>query len=92
MEFGVALMLILLGMLNLRATFRSVETVAETCCPQHAHQHGDYIHDHRHSHDREDTLPPARLDRIFGRLKFYQALRPLVIGTVHGLAGSAAPA
>ena len=32
------------------------------------------------------------LDRHFGRLKTYQALRPLAVGTVHGLAGSAAVA
>ena len=35
-------------------------------------------------------MPPAKLDRRFGRLRFYQTLRPIVIGIVHGLAGSAA--
>ena len=37
-------------------------------------------------------MPPAKLDQRFGRLKFYQMLRPVVIGVVHGLAGSAAVA
>ncbi len=97
LEFGVALMLILLGTLNLRATFRSVEKVAESG-HHHAHVHGDYVHNHIHGHDRgthghsPEAVPAARLDRRFGGLKFYQTLRPLVIGTVHGLAGSAAVA
>ncbi|MEO5718283.1 MAG: high-affinity nickel-transport family protein [Chthoniobacterales bacterium] len=97
LEFGVALMLIVLGTMNLRATFRSVEDVADAT-HQHVHEHGDYVHNHTHSHDRashghqESAVPPARLDRCFGNLRFYQALRPLCIGTVHGLAGSAAVA
>ncbi len=99
-EFCVALMLILLGALNLQATFRSVEKISAANDPthQHTHQHGDYVHSHTHGHERathghsEDNLPPAPLDRRFGRLKTYQALRPLIIGTVHGLAGSAAVA
>ena len=32
----------------------------------------------------------AQLDRLFGRLGPYQAMRPLMVGVVHGLAGSAA--
>jgi ABC-type nickel/cobalt efflux system permease component RcnA len=62
----------------------------------HPHAHGDYVHSHPHSHDpelhghREDDTPTARLDRIFGQLGAYQALRPLAVGLVHGLAGSAA--
>ena len=35
-----------------------------------------------------EQLP--RTDRVFERLKVYRALRPLVVGVVHGLAGSAA--
>ncbi len=41
---------------------------------------------------RAETVPPARLDRIFGGVKGYRAVRPIVIGIVHGLAGSAAVA
>ncbi len=101
-EFCVALMLILLGALNLRATFRVVENVQpkteHAAAHQHTHQHGDYIHSHRHGHERtthghaEEAVASAKLDRWFGRMKFYQALRPIAIGTVHGLAGSAAVA
>jgi len=101
-EFCVALMLILLGAFNLRATFRAVENVSadhdEGVFHQHAHRHGDYIHSHPHGHEPathghdEDAVPSAKLDHWFGGSIFYQALRPLVIGTVHGLAGSAAVA
>ncbi len=102
LEFCVALMLILLGILNLNATFRAVDKVTagkqHDGAHQHAHLHGDYVHTHHHGHDRashghaEDVVPPAKLDRWFGSSRFYHALRPLVIGTVHGLAGSAAVA
>ncbi len=102
LEFCVALMLILLGALNLKATFRAVENVAaesegETI-HRHTHRHGDYSHSHSHGHERashgheEEAVPPAKLDRWFGRSRFYLALRPFLIGTVHGLAGSAAVA
>jgi ABC-type nickel/cobalt efflux system permease component RcnA len=64
----------------------------------HAHAHGDYVHQHAHGHDARDhghpadQTPLARLDRTLGALSFYQWLRPLVVGIVHGLAGSAAVA
>ncbi|HZQ92829.1 MAG TPA: high-affinity nickel-transport family protein [Terriglobales bacterium] len=64
----------------------------------HAHAHGDYVHTHAHSHGperhphRPEQNPLGRLDRWFGRLGFYQAVRPLVVGVVHGMAGSAAVA
>jgi hypothetical protein len=99
LEFCVALMLILLGGINLRAAFRSVENVRDhEGIHHHTHRHGDYIHSHRHGHEpqthghAEEDVPPAKLDRVFGRSRFYHALRPVVIGIVHGLAGSAAVA
>ena len=93
LEFCVALMLILLGALNLRAFKRDVNSLH-----QHTHLHGDFVHSHPHQHDpenhghSENDVPTARLDRHFGRSRLYRALRPLVIGVVHGLAGSAAVA
>jgi high-affinity nickel-transport protein len=100
LEFCVALMLILLGALNLRATMRSLRNAVAQSGPVHAHphQHGDYVHTHVHGHGPEphghadDAVPPAKLDHWFGRVKLYQMLRPIVIGVVHGLAGSAAVA
>lgn len=64
----------------------------------HAHAHGDYVHQHAHAHGaeghghREDQTPLARIDRRLGGLPLYHWLRPLVVGIVHGLAGSAAVA
>jgi ABC-type nickel/cobalt efflux system permease component RcnA len=64
----------------------------------HTHVHGDFVHSHRHGHGDashghpEDATPASWLDRRFGRLGFYQTARPVLIGVVHGLAGSAAVA
>jgi high-affinity nickel-transport protein len=102
MEFSVALMLIVLGALNLAVVLRSVRdarTVATTganVSHTHTHRHGDYVHRHPHGHGpeshphRADDTPLARLDRRFERRSAYRTLRPLVVGIVHGLAGSAA--
>lgn len=98
LEFSVALMLILLGALTLHSTYRRVGEVNidHADVHRHSHRHGDYLHSHTHGqedgahgHDGDD-MPPAKLDRVFGRSRIYQALRPVVIGIVHGLAGSAA--
>jgi len=64
----------------------------------HAHRHGDYVHTHPHGHEPEahphdpKRTPVAWLDRHLGRLRLYQLIRPLAVGVVHGLAGSAAVA
>jgi high-affinity nickel-transport protein len=62
----------------------------------HVHVHGDYVHAHRHGHDPANhghgETPQGWLDRRLGGLSLYQALRPVAIGIVHGLAGSAAVA
>ena len=100
LEFCVALMLVLLGVVNLRVAMRSmrVDPVLAAEEHEHVHRHGDYVHTHAHGHEsgnhghNEDSVPPARLDRIFGRVKWYRAIRPIIIGVVHGLAGSAAVA
>lgn len=98
-EFCVALMLIVLGVINLRATWRTVRALRdESSAHRHVHVHhdGDCIHTHPHGHEpgthghQEDAVASARLDRWFGQIKGYWNIRPIVIGTVHGLAGSAA--
>jgi high-affinity nickel permease len=64
----------------------------------HTHVHGDYVHRHVHEHSGqghghdEDKTVLASLDAKFRGLLVYQWLRPLVVGVVHGLAGSAAVA
>jgi high-affinity nickel permease len=101
MEFSVAVMLIILGVLNLTGI---LQWVTVTLTPQngathtHPHVHGDYVHSHCHEHapgahgHAEDATPRGWLDKTFGQLGFYHFLRPLVVGVVHGMAGSAAVA
>ena len=64
----------------------------------HPHSHGDYVHTDAHAHDPEarphnpERTPLSWLDRHLSGLAAYQLVRPLVVGVVHGLAGSAAVA
>jgi ABC-type nickel/cobalt efflux system permease component RcnA len=101
MELSVGLMLILLGALNLSGIPRRItETVTPVQPSQHSHSpgHGDYVHSHPHAHSpekhghAETATPVGWIDRMFGRLGLYQVIRPLAVGIVHGLAGSAAVA
>jgi sulfite exporter TauE/SafE len=110
LEFSVALMLILLGVLNLTGAMHWLSHRFSPTHPQHRgthshlHSHGDYAHVHPHSHttatsgaaaaDHHGTEvePPHWLRAPFARLGIFHSLRPLLIGIVHGLAGSAAVA
>jgi high-affinity nickel permease len=101
MELSVGLMLILLGILNLSGMMRWItETVTPLQSGQHSHPHGhgDYVHSHPHGHSpqkhghAENATPVGWMDRLFGQMGLYQVIRPLVVGIVHGLAGSAAVA
>lgn len=104
MEFSVGLMLILLGILNLTGMMQWVNDQFLPSSPgspsvhSHPHSHGGHVHTHPHVHDPESHSHAAEntslgfLDRAFGKLGMYQVLRPLVVGLVHGLAGSAAVA
>ena len=76
MEFSVALMLILLGVLNLTGVMQRMTSYLSRkplAIP---------------TISKAETL----LERTVGRFGVYQCVRPLVIGIVHGLAGSAAVA
>jgi high-affinity nickel permease len=115
MELSVAVMLVVLGVVNIAAFLRSLpaaspdfevdtlehshlEHEAVVHSHSHPHQHGGFIHSHPHAHEPEShphgssSTPLARLDRALGKLGVYQYLRPLLVGIVHGLAGSAAVA
>jgi high-affinity nickel-transport protein len=80
---------------------RGMRAVGKSGAPDlhgHFHSHGDYVHAHpsgtqpgRHGHG-EDQTPIAWLDRQLTGLGVYQIFRPLIVGLVHGLAGSAAVA
>ncbi len=97
MEVGAAAMLVVLGALTLAAPLRGMRRRGDAGEGHvHPHGHGDYVHSHLHGHapgahgHDEAATPQARLDRWLGGLAVYQAVRPVVVGLVHGLAGSAA--
>jgi len=97
LELVVAAMLIVLGVLRLRDALRGLETVP----PGHLvadHDHGGgagVVHSHPHAHDSEHTHEHAHVhpSRWLARLGWrggWPAGRALVVGAIHGLAGSAA--
>jgi ABC-type nickel/cobalt efflux system permease component RcnA len=82
MEFSVAIMLILLGVLNLSGILQKITTYFTPTNTGRA--------------PASDGQPTTRMERWLeqsvGRFGLYQCLRPLIIGLIHGLAGSAAVA
>ncbi len=102
MELSVGLMLIVLGLMNVASFLRSMPATAlhtqegVQVIHSHPHSHGDYIHSHAHRHAPEahshtpEQTPLGSLDRAFSEIGVYQHVRPLIVGVVHGLAGSAA--
>jgi high-affinity nickel-transport protein len=101
MELSVAVMLVGLGLMNLWSFLHSIPgntSGSSDHVHSHPHIHGDYVHTHPHGHAPEkhphsaDQTPVSFLDRMLFRFKTYRLIRPLVIGIVHGLAGSAAVA
>jgi hypothetical protein len=104
MEFSVGLMLILLGVLNLSGAMHWLTQKFSPSHPKvagghaHLHEHNSHLHLHWHSHGPagehhgERVPPPASLRAPFARLGVFHTLRPLFVGIVHGLAGSAAVA
>jgi ABC-type nickel/cobalt efflux system permease component RcnA len=104
MELSVGVMLIALGGWNLAAFLRSMPVASpvegeKPLIYSHAHHHGEHSHVHPHAHAGEahhqaaEQMSGARLDEKFGvRTGLYPFVRPLVVGIVHGLAGSAAVA
>src|SRR5262249_21748505 len=96
-EFSVAVMLVVLGILTLtgvtgriqEARGRASRAAEHDGYHAHPHLHGDYVHSHVHSHapeshgHAEGATPQARLDLVFGRFTAYQIVRPLVVGLVH---------
>jgi ABC-type nickel/cobalt efflux system permease component RcnA len=103
MELSVGFMLIVLGGWNLLSFMRSMPQAAVTAnepsvvVHSHPHGHGDFVHSHPHRHGTEDhghtgQDPLIRVDRTLGNRALYQLVRPLIVGIVHGLAGSAAVA
>jgi high-affinity nickel-transport protein len=105
MELAVGLMLILLGVLNLTGITQWIthrftpghSHVEVGVVHSHVHEHEGVFHEHVHGHVPEihmhlDQKPRGPLQIALQRLGLYQFLRPLAVGLVHGLAGSAAVA
>jgi high-affinity nickel-transport protein len=104
MEFSVGLMLILLGVLNLTGAMSWLSEKLSPAHPRvtgehaHLHQHDSHAHFHWHTHapaaehHGNSLTAPSWLRRSFERLGLFHVLRPLFVGLVHGLAGSAAAA
>jgi high-affinity nickel-transport protein len=107
MELCVGLMLIALGLWNV-ATFRqSIPVISEDgpggvgLTHSHSHGHGGFMHTHEHTHRLESNVKshaPMSDPLIQGKREpgagnnFSRFVRPLFVGIVHGLAGSAAVA
>lgn len=77
LEFGVGVMLLVLGLNVLRRLLRG------GYLHFHAHEHGERVHVHPHIHGRREKDEP---DTHHG---FSFSPRALIIGMIHGLAGSA---
>ncbi|HEY6946149.1 MAG TPA: hypothetical protein VI431_13495 [Candidatus Acidoferrum sp.] len=104
MEFSVGLMLILLGILNLTGAMKWLSEKFSPAHPRvigthaHIHEHDHHLHFHWHSHSSiadhhgDSLTTPAWLRGSLAHLGLFHALRPLLVGIVHGLAGSAAVA
>ncbi len=97
MEFCVALMLILLGVLNLTGIMRWInERVTPIKAAVTPSQPAEATVPISAEATKSNSAMPVRVqaffDKTIGRLGLYQTLRPLVVGLVHGLAGSAAVA
>lgn len=78
LEFCVGVMLVLLGLNVLRKLFQGGKLHF------HAHEHGTRVHTHPHLHEASEKEEP----HTHHGLSF--SPRALIIGMVHGLAGSAA--
>jgi high-affinity nickel-transport protein len=83
LEFAVGVMLVLLGANALRKLFRKGARLH-----LHTHRHGGWLHAHPHLHD--DSKLVHTTTAATTHHGFNLNARPLLIGIVHGLAGSAA--
>lgn len=83
LEFGVALMIIGLGA---SALVRALRKRADFHLHQHSHNGVSHVHLHFHERGTEHEGQSARHSHAVSRIGF----KPLMVGAMHGLAGSAA--
>jgi high-affinity nickel-transport protein len=96
MEFAVAMMLILLGVLSLTGGMRRLVERFTPPAPMHGHPH-EHVHSHdqdpdEHAHGHAHLHGHGTDPGLVATFGWFQLGRPLVVGLVHGLAGSAAVA
>ena len=84
LEFGVALMIIILGISALRRALRHNATVHV-----HQHSHDGLSHTHVHFHEDETSHAPS-LKTQHSHAVSRIGVKPVLIGMMHGLAGSGA--
>ncbi|HZG51671.1 MAG TPA: hypothetical protein VEZ40_06010 [Pyrinomonadaceae bacterium] len=92
LEFGVALMIVGLGA---SALARALRQRADAHIHRHRHDGLSHVHLHFHERDTEHAPPDAPAAPLAPAVVHSHALarvgfKPLVVGAVHGLAGSAA--
>jgi high-affinity nickel permease len=98
LEFTVALALITLGILNLTGMLQIIIAKLTPTGHDHAHLHFHdadphiHIHDHDKAAEKEESGMKVSIRRFIQQFGIFQLLRPIIIGLVHGLAGSAAVA
>jgi ABC-type nickel/cobalt efflux system permease component RcnA len=83
LEFGVALMIIGLGM---SAIVRALRGRSRVHMHQHSHDDVTHIHIHFHEQGTEHARPVNSHSHAIKRV----GIKPLLVGAMHGLAGSAA--
>jgi len=88
LEFCVGLMLVVLGLDTLRKLARGGQL------HMHVHRHGKHIHAHPHVHDaslaHQDVPDHEHLEEQHTHHGLAIGPRPLIVGMIHGLAGSGA--
>ncbi|MFN2484097.1 MAG: high-affinity nickel-transport family protein [Candidatus Limnocylindria bacterium] len=101
LEFAVAVMLVALGVLNLTGVLSAITARLTPPAPLHGHAHhhlhahdarGEphgHAHAHLHGHGVDEDLDAPHPGWL-AQLGWYQLVRPVFVGLVHGLAGSAA--
>jgi ABC-type nickel/cobalt efflux system permease component RcnA len=84
LEFGVALMIIALGV---SALWRAVRTNSEVHVHQHSHDGLSHTHVHFHEHENKHN-PNSQTAHSHGVSRI--GWKPVLVGMMHGLAGSGA--
>lgn len=84
MEFVVGIMLVILGILNLSKIPDKLTGLISLNIHKHSHIHNLNSHSHFHFHLKQDSAGKHH------HLNLFQMLKPLIIGLIHGIAGSAA--